>query len=94
MNTSEWRRLRDEEPEAFAEAVRVEKALQTTLNKIKVNKMRGKAYLHDSLVPLDKVNFSVGLFFICLFSGAGLMIAIACIGVSISDWIDRIDRKP
>lgn len=55
---AEWRRLRDEEPEAFAEAVRVEKALQATHDRIKTNRMKGTAYLHDSLVPLDQVDFS------------------------------------
>lgn len=32
---------------------------------------------------------SVGLFFICLLGGAGLMVVLVMIGESISNWIDR-----
>ena len=56
----EWRRLRSKEPEAFAEAVRVEKALQQ-MHKNPTHpgeRMSGVAYLHESLVPLDQVDFS------------------------------------
>lgn len=57
---SEWRRLRDEEPEAFAEAVRVDKLyrelkIQTSVG---ATKQRGVPYLHSSRKPLDQVDFS------------------------------------
>lgn len=56
---AEWRRLRDKEPEAFAQAVRVEKDLQAAHARITTaGKMKGTAYLHESLVPLDQVDFS------------------------------------
>jgi len=56
---AEWRRLRDKEPKAFAEAVRVEKELQSAHNSVEsVGKIKGVAYLHESLVPLDQVDFS------------------------------------
>jgi hypothetical protein len=56
----EWRRLRAEEPEAFAEAVRVEKAVNATMQSVTrgKNRMRSTVYLHDSMVPLDQVDFS------------------------------------
>lgn len=55
----EWRRLRDHEPEEFAKAVQVEKQLQACHAKIKTyRRMQGTAFLHDSLKPLDQVDFS------------------------------------
>lgn len=55
-NDHEWRRLRDEEPEAFAEAVAFEKKLQAV--KAQTDNMRAVPYLHRSLVPLDQVDLS------------------------------------
>ena len=52
---NEWRRLRDEEPAEFARSVQFEKDLQTV--KAKTEKMKGKPFLHPSLVPLDQVDF-------------------------------------
>jgi hypothetical protein len=52
----EWRRLKDYEPEAFAEAVRVEKELQRT--KALTDNMRSVPWLHKSCVPLDQVDLS------------------------------------
>lgn len=53
---SEWRRLRDEEPEAFAEAVRVDYEYRRL--KAKVSRANSIPYLHASRVPLDQVDFS------------------------------------
>ena len=53
-SNKEWRRLKDHEPEAFAEAVRVEKELQRT--KAKTDNMRSVPWLHKSCVPLDQVD--------------------------------------
>ena len=52
----EWRRLRDEEPEAFKEAVRVDKLYRETV--LKCDKSQSAPYLHPSRVPLDEVDFS------------------------------------
>lgn len=57
---NEWRRLRDHEPESFAEAVRVDKLhrelkIQTGVG---ATKQRGVPYVHASRVPLDEVDFS------------------------------------
>jgi hypothetical protein len=51
----EWRRLKDEEPEEFARAVKFEKDIQAV--KAKTERMRGVPFLHPSLVPLDQVDF-------------------------------------
>lgn len=56
---AEWRRLRDDEPESFAAAAAAERGLQRTHMEVETEgKMTAIAYLHDSLVPLDKVDFS------------------------------------
>jgi len=55
----EWRTMKNERPNEFAEAVAFEKqfqALRDTENG--PNRMKGKLYLHDSLVPLDQIDFS------------------------------------
>ena len=51
----EWRRLKDEEPQEFARAVKFEKDIQEV--KSKTERMRGVPFLHPSLVPLDQVDF-------------------------------------
>lgn len=50
-----WRRLRDDEPEAWADAVAVDCAIRTGFRGI-----RGEVYLHRSAVPLDEAEFSDG----------------------------------
>jgi hypothetical protein len=56
---SEWRRLQTEEPEAFAEAVRVEKALQDLHRSISANgKINGTPFLHRDRIPLDQIDFT------------------------------------
>jgi hypothetical protein len=56
---NEWRRLRDEEPEEFARAIRFEKDLQAV--KAKTDNFRGVPFLHPSLVPLDQVDLSTDI---------------------------------
>jgi hypothetical protein len=56
---NEWRRLRDEEPEEFARAIRFEKDLQAV--KAKTDNLRGVPFLHPSLVPLDQVDLSTDI---------------------------------
>jgi len=55
-SNKEWRRLKDHEPEAFAEAVRVEKELQRT--KAETDNMRSVPWLHRSCKPLGEVDLS------------------------------------
>lgn len=55
-SNKEWRRLKEYEPEAFAEAVRVEKELQRT--KALTDNMRSIPWLHRSCVPLEQVDLS------------------------------------
>lgn len=53
---SEWRRMRDEDPEAFTRAVQFERDLQHA--KAQSLNFKTTPFLHDSLVPLDEVDFS------------------------------------
>lgn len=53
---AEWRRLRDEEPEAFAAAVRFERDLQAA--KHASDNFDSTPYLHKSCVPLDQLDLS------------------------------------
>lgn len=53
-SNAEWRRLRDDEPEAWAEAVEVDRMIRTP----GYVGLVGEAYLHRSLVPLDQVDLS------------------------------------
>ncbi len=55
---AQWRHLRDKEPEAFAEAVRVDKEYRRVKSVIVINPQYGVPYLHASRVPLDEVDFS------------------------------------
>lgn len=55
-SNEEWRRLRDEEPEAFAAAVEYEKAIQSTMGQ--VTGFRGTVWLHRELKPLAEVDLS------------------------------------
>lgn len=49
---SEWRRLRDTDPEGWAHAVEIDNLVRDTPG------MRKREFLHRSCVPLDKVDFS------------------------------------
>ncbi len=53
---TEWRRLKDNEPESFARAVKFERDLQDV--KRRSDNMGGVPFLHNSLQPLDQVDFS------------------------------------
>lgn len=55
---AEWRRLKYEEPEAFAEAVRVEREMQKCNSSVREGAKISLPYLHDTLKPLDQVDFS------------------------------------
>lgn len=55
-SNAEWRRLRDEEPEAFAEAVAFERDLQAA--KAWSDNFRSALYLHRQRVPLDQADLS------------------------------------
>lgn len=50
----EWRRLRDGDPEGFADAVQFERDLQA----VDFTALRGTPFLHRDLVPLDQVDLS------------------------------------
>ena len=52
-SNAEWRRLRDEEPKAWADAVAVDEELR---RKALDSVLRGTPYLHDSRVPLADVD--------------------------------------
>lgn len=52
----EWRRLRDEEPEAWQASIQFEKDLQAA--KAQTDNQRGVPYLHPSLKPLGEVDLS------------------------------------
>lgn len=54
-SNKEWRMLKDHEPEAFAEAVRVEKDLQRTKAEAADKSI---PWLHRSCVPLEEVDLS------------------------------------
>jgi hypothetical protein len=55
-SNAEWRRLRDEEPEEFARAVKFEQDLQDV--KRRSDGMNGVPFLHNSLMPLGEVDLS------------------------------------
>jgi hypothetical protein len=55
-SNAEWRRLRDEEPEAFESAVRFERKFQQMRSN--TENSQHVPFLHRSLVPLDKVDLS------------------------------------
>lgn len=52
----EWIRLRDDEPAAFADAVKFERDYQAA----NVGVMRCSPWLHRSMIPLDQVEFKQG----------------------------------
>lgn len=51
----EWRKLRDESPAEFADAVEVDKAIR------KCGGMRGDVFLHRQMVPLDEIDLRTDL---------------------------------
>jgi hypothetical protein len=55
----EWRRLRDEEPDAFRHAINYERNLQIAASKIK--RLNAVPYLHNSRVLIDQVDFSTDI---------------------------------
>lgn len=55
----EWRRLKAEEPEAFEAAVAYEQRMHA-VDAMRTTR-RGKPFLHRSLTPLDKVDFSTDI---------------------------------
>lgn len=58
-SNSEWRRLRDEEPEDFAAAVEFERKL-SSVQKVTTS-LKAQTFLHRSLVPLSEVDFSTDI---------------------------------
>ena len=55
-SNEEWKRLKNNDQQAFNEAVKFEKALQKTMEQVKG--FRGIAYLHRSCRPLDEIDFN------------------------------------
>lgn len=53
---AEWKRLKENEPEAFGAAVKFERDLQDAASR--ATSLKGVPYLHESLQPLDTVDFS------------------------------------
>jgi len=55
----EWKRLKNNEPEAFLEAIQFEKDLQAHHSQSHIKAaLKSKPYLHNSLVPLGEIDFS------------------------------------
>ena len=54
-NNTEWRRLKNEEPDQFEKAVQYEKRLQDLYKKL--SNMDGTPYLHSSCKPLETIDF-------------------------------------
>lgn len=52
---AEWRRLKSEDPDGFAQAVEYDELIRETLQGV----IRGTPYLHASRVPLREVDFDV-----------------------------------
>lgn len=52
-DNARWRRMRDHDPEAWADAVEVDRALRTGLRGI-----RGEVFLHRSCLPLEEADLS------------------------------------
>ena len=55
-SNKEWRNLKENEPKAFAEAIKVEKELQRT--KAETDRKKSVPWLHRSCKPLEEVDFS------------------------------------
>lgn len=54
-SNAEWQRLKDSEPAEFDRAVAFERKFQDA---IKQTRIRGRVFLHRSLVPLDEIDFT------------------------------------
>lgn len=54
-SNDEWKRLKNNDPEAFADAVKFESEFQETMKQVKG--FRGTPYLHRSCVPLSEIDF-------------------------------------
>ena len=54
-SNNEWRRLHDEQPDEWLDAVAFDKAIRNPETKV-VKLLRGTAYLHQSLKPLDEAD--------------------------------------
>lgn len=54
-NDNEWRRLRDDEPEAWEHAIQFEKKMQAAA--LRDQAMTTTPFLHPSCIPLDQVDF-------------------------------------
>lgn len=52
-SNAEWRRLRDEEPEAWDRAVEFDRRIRTGIHKV-----RAKCFVHRDCLPLDQVDLS------------------------------------
>ncbi len=52
-SNAEWRRLRDEEPEAWHRAIEFDAKIRTGIHKV-----RAKCFVHRDCVPLDQVDLS------------------------------------
>ena len=48
-----WRQMRDHDPEAWADAIKLDRALRTGLRGI-----RGEIFLHRSCVPLESADLT------------------------------------
>lgn len=55
-NDTEWRRLKNDEPDEFEKAVQFEKDFQQSVSRVA---MTGVPYLHRSLKPLSEVDFDL-----------------------------------
>ena len=54
-SNDEWKRLKNNDPEAFADAVKFESEFQKTMKQVKG--FRGTPFLHRSCVPLSEIDF-------------------------------------
>ena len=55
-NDAEWRRLKTDEPEEFAKAVKFESDYQAAMAQI--TRIKGVPFLHKSCLPLGEINFT------------------------------------
>jgi|SRR6188768_103651 len=55
-SNAEWKKLKNDEPEAFEEAVQFEVKFQKTMTEVKG--FRGTPYLHRSCIPLSDIDFN------------------------------------
>lgn len=53
-----WREIRETDPDAWADAVEVDRAIRKPIDRPGVDPMRGEQFMHASLKPLDEVDLS------------------------------------